>query len=104
MGEYSTLLYYKFDTKFTTMLQDQFISVTDLRIKTKASLKGLRNKPKYILVNNRPVAVLVDINEYNERMITPELSELTADEVNPILKKQAAAARKSKKADLINIR
>ena len=46
------------------MIKEQCISVTDLKRDTKnilASLKG--HWPKVIFINNRPVAVLTDIDE-----------------------------------------
>lgn len=84
------------------MLQDQCISVTDLRTKTKECLEDLNKEPKYVFINNRPIAVLVDIKEY-EAHFKPQLVELNAEEVDENLKKHAARARKSKKSDLINI-
>lgn len=98
---------YKFGIIFITiydMLKDQCISVTDLRIHTKKCLENLEEEPKYIFINNRPIAVLVDVNEYEEHFLKPELMELPEGEADSALKKQAADARKSKKDDLINIR
>lgn len=85
------------------MLKDQCISVTDLRMKTKDCLEHLDKEPKYIFINNRPIAVLLDITEYERHFLRPELIELGAHEVDVTLRKQAAAAKKSKKKDLINI-
>lgn len=85
------------------MLQDQCISVTDLRTKTKECLEDLNNQPKYIFMNNKPIAVIVDIGEYEEHFMKPELIELSKDEVSDGLLKKAAAARKLKRTDLINI-
>lgn len=86
------------------MFQDQCISVTDLRTKTKECLEDLDKEPKYIFINNHPIAVLLDIHEYEEIFLKPKLIELRTDEVDEKLKKHAAAAKKSKKSDLINIR
>lgn len=94
---------YKFIIKFNTMLQDQCISVTDLRTKTKECLEGLDDQPKYIFINNRPIAVILNIHEYEEHFMKPELVELNKDEVSDGLLKRAAAARKLKRANLINI-
>lgn len=86
------------------MFKDQCISVTELRTKTKACLEDLDKEPKYIFINNHPIAVLLDINEYEEHFLKPELIELQSNEVDEKLAKQALAAKKSKKSILINIR
>lgn len=85
------------------MLQDQCISVTDLRTKTKDCLENLGKEPKYIFINNRPIAVILDINFYENYFLKPELIELNYDEVDETVKTQAESAKKSKKSDLINI-
>lgn len=85
------------------MFQDQCISVTDLRTKTKECLEGLNNQPKYIFINNRPIAVILNIDEYEEHFQKPELIELNKTEANEKLLKKAALAKKIKRSDLINI-
>ena len=85
------------------MFTDQCISVTDLRTKTKECFEDLEKEPKYIFINNRPIAVLLDINQYEEHFLKPDLVELKSNEVDKNLKKEAALAKKSKKSDLINI-
>ena len=85
------------------MLKDQCISVTELRTKTKECLEDLDGEPKYIFINNHPIAVLLDINAYEEHFLKPELIELKNSEVDETLIQQAKAARKSKKRDIINI-
>ncbi len=85
------------------MLQEQCVSVTDLRTKTKFCLEGLDSQPKYIFINNRPVAVILDIHEYEEHFARPELIQLRKDEVTEDMLKKAAKARKTKRSDLINI-
>lgn len=85
------------------MFKDQCISVTDLRTRTKECVEGLEKAPKYIFVNNKPIAVLVDIEEYEHHFLRPILTELSLDEVDGKLLKRAAVARKTKKSDLINI-
>lgn len=85
------------------MFKDQCISVTDLRTKTKECLEDLNKEPKYIFINNHPIAVLVDVNVYEERFLKPGLVELEKSEVDVKLRKQATDARKSKKSDLINL-
>lgn len=85
------------------MIKDQCISVTDLRTKTKQCLDGLGKEPKYIFINNKPIAVLLDIVEYEETFLKPQLIELREDEVNENLKKEAVHAKKSRKSDLLDI-
>lgn len=86
------------------MLKSQCISVTKLRTKTKECLENLAKDPKFIFVNNEPVAVLLDIQEYEDRFEKPILRELSHEEVSPSLKREmAAVVRKTKKKDLINI-
>ncbi len=85
------------------MIQDQLISVTDLRVYTKRALANLQSKPKIILVNNKPVAVLVHISEYKQKITTPELLELPSSEATPTLNKQAKKAKSLKKKDLLNL-
>lgn len=84
------------------MFKDQCISVTDLRTKTKECLEDLSKEPKYIFINNHPIAVLVDINQYEAAFSKPQLIELNNDEVHADLKKRALKARESKKTELIN--
>ncbi len=86
------------------MFREQCVSVTDLRTKTKQCLDGITRDPKYIFINNRPVAVLVSIRAYEEQFMQPHLVELSENAVDVSVKKQAAAARRTKKSSLINIR
>jgi PHD/YefM family antitoxin component YafN of YafNO toxin-antitoxin module len=85
------------------MLKEQCISVTDLRTKTKECLEDLQKEPKYIFINNHPVAVLVDIDVYEKHFMKPELLELDKDSVDGELMKAAEVAKKSKKKDMLNI-
>ena len=85
------------------MLKEQCISVTELRTNTKECLTGLEKEPKYIFLNNRPIAVLLDIDEYEKAMLMPQLVELKANEVSEELLKSAMSARKSKKSELVNL-
>lgn len=87
-----------------SMFQDQCISVTELRTKTKDCLNNLSQEPKYIFMNNHPIAVLLDIAMYERYFLKPELVELKKSEVDDSLLKQAKNARKTKKSDLIDIR
>jgi len=84
------------------MIKEQCVSVTDLRTKTKECLNGIDKAPKYIFVNNKPIAVLVDIDEFEE-MSKPRLLELGVDQVNESLLVEAHKARKIAKEYLRNI-
>ena len=84
------------------MIKEQCVSVTDLRTKTKECLNGIDKAPKYIFVNNKPIAVLVDIDEFEE-MSKPRLLELGVDQVNEALLVEAHKARKIAKEYLRNI-
>lgn len=85
------------------MIKDQCISVTDLRTKTKTCLEGLDKEPKYIFINNKPVAVILDIVEYEKTFLKPDLIELKKAEVGDKLAKEAALARKTGKKELVDI-
>ena len=61
------------------MFKNQCISVTELRTKTKECLADLTKEPKFVFVNNRPVAVLVDIDQYEAKFLKAELIELSKD-------------------------
>ena len=84
------------------MIKEQCVSVTDLRTKTKECLNGIDKAPKYIFINNKPIAVLVDIDEFEE-MSKPRLLELGVDQVNESLLVEAHKARKIAKEYLRNI-
>lgn len=85
------------------MIKDQCLSITDLRTKTKQCLKEAEKNPKYIFVNNKPVAVIMNIDEYEMKFMSPDLVEMPLSAVNASLKKEAQAARKLAKTDLLNI-
>ena len=85
------------------MLKDQCISVTDLRTETKKCLENLAKEPKYIFINNEPIAVLMDIIEYENNFLRPKLVELKESEVDEATKRQALKAKKSRKEDLMDI-
>lgn len=84
------------------MLKDRCISVTDLRAHTKRCLDGLEAEPKYIFINNKPVAVLMDVSEFEEHF-APRLIELSSNQVNEDLKQKAVRALKTGKKDLLDI-
>jgi len=83
------------------MLKDQCISVTDLRNKTKQCLDELGKEPKYIFINNKPVAVLMHIVEYENNFT--KLIELQQNEVDDKLKAEAKAAKNTDKVELLDI-
>lgn len=85
------------------MIKDQCISVTELRTRTKKCLQDLEKEPKYIFINNHPIAVLLDIRIYEEYFSKPELMELSKNETNEKMIKKAKVAKKSRKSELINI-
>jgi len=85
------------------MIKNQCISVTDLRTKTKQCLEGLDKEPKYIFINNKPVAVILNIEDYENLFFETKLYELKKEEVSKELKKEANFAKNIKKSDLINI-
>lgn len=82
------------------MLKDQCISVTELRTQTKKCLKNVDKGPKYVFLNNHPVAVLLGISEYEEHFLNPQLVELPQNEVDSTLAAQARKAKKIKKSEL----
>ncbi len=49
------------------MLSKQCISITDLRTKTNECLQDLQRTKKYIFINNKPVAVLMDVEQFEHR-------------------------------------
>ena len=86
------------------MFKEQCISVTDLRTKTKECLDGVTRSPKYIFINNRPIAVLMSLRVYEDRFTEPRLVELSDDVVDAGMRRKAASARRMKKTNLLNIR
>jgi PHD/YefM family antitoxin component YafN of YafNO toxin-antitoxin module len=85
------------------MTKSQCVSVTQLRTETKKCLEGVEEEPKYIFVNNQPVAVIINIDDYENLCGYTELKELDNTEVSDEIKKDAKKAVKLKKSDLINI-
>jgi len=86
------------------MFKDQCISVTDLRTKTKECLKNIDKTPKFVFLNNHPIAVLLGISEYEERHLQTQLIEPSPGEVDSKLAAQAKRARSLKKTELMNLR
>lgn len=85
------------------MIKDQCLSITDLRTKTKQCLEEAEKNPKYVFVNNKPVAVIMNIDQYEMHFMSPDLVEMPEAEASALLKKEAQLARKIAKADLLNI-
>ncbi|MGE3278933.1 MAG: type II toxin-antitoxin system prevent-host-death family antitoxin [Candidatus Altimarinota bacterium] len=86
------------------MIKDQCVSITDLRRNAKEVLERLpKTGVQYIFVNNRPKAVLVDIDDFEERYSSPvELVRLEDDEISPELKEKFNKAKGMKKSQFIN--
>lgn len=95
------LFIYKFLYKF--MIKDRCISVTDLRTNTKQCMDGLEDSPKYVFINNKPVAVLMHIEDFEDNFQNFSLVELDSRDVGSQLGKKAAAARKLPTSKLTNI-
>lgn len=85
------------------MLQDQCISVTDLRKNTKKCIGDLKKFEKYIFINNKPVAVLIDIHAYENFCANIRLKELPITEVDPKIKQMSQETRKMNSSEFINI-
>ena len=85
------------------MLKEQCISVTDLRTKTKEYLESLKESEKYIFVNNKPRAVLMDIDEYEENFVDYRLHRLPEKEVTPALRKKMEKASKMNSDEFLNL-
>jgi PHD/YefM family antitoxin component YafN of YafNO toxin-antitoxin module len=84
------------------MIKNKCISVTDLRLNTKECLANLKS-PKYIFVNNKPIAVIMDIDFYESEFNFPTLEELDSAEITPKMKKSLQKAKKTKKSELISL-
>jgi len=84
------------------MLKDQVVSVTDLRTKTKHCLQGLDDNPKFIFANNKMVAVIINVEEY-EALTRPDLHELSMDEVSEDMLNEAKEVRNIPKEELVDL-
>ena len=60
------------------MISDQCISITDLKKNMNAYVKDLW-KEKIIFVKNKPVAVLMDVNKYEEIIGNDNIFDVTFD-------------------------
>lgn len=60
------------------MYPTDIVSVSDLRTKTK-SIFGRLKSPKCIVVNNKPVAILMNINQYQDYLKTQEERKTVVD-------------------------
>jgi len=85
------------------MLQDQCISVTELRTKTKAALEGLSGQPKVVFMNNKPIAVIISVEEYDKHFSLPQLRKLEKHEITPELQKLADETIKMDESEFLNI-
>jgi len=85
------------------MTKSQCVSVTQLRTQTKKCLEGVEEEPKYIFVNNQPIAVIINIDDYENLCTHTEFVELDQKEVSQKFKEGAEKAKKAKKSELINI-
>ena len=85
------------------MFKDQCISVTELRTQTKKCVQNSKKNPQYIFNNNKPVAVLINIDEYEANFMKPELIELEQGQVNNDMLKKAQYAKKKNTSELLNI-
>lgn len=85
------------------MKKDQFISVTDLRMHTKKSLENLEKGEKYILINNKPKAVLIDFEVYEKLKNHAGILELPLSQQTPEILSKAKQARKLSKSKLANL-
>jgi len=85
------------------MLTDQCISVTDLRTKTKQCIDKLKEGEKYIFINNKPKAVLMDIDVYEKLFDGYVLKELPTKDISDSLLKKADKTRKMKSDEFVNL-
>ncbi len=84
------------------MIKDQCVSVTDLRLHTKKCLENLKKGKKYIFVNNKPMAVLMDIEEY-ENYFHTDLVPLPEKDLTPDLKQKITQSKRTSKTEFLNI-
>lgn len=85
------------------MLKEQCVSVTELRTKTKECLEELEDRPKYIFVNNQPVAVLISIERYEQLFQPTDLLELPEREASQQLARSAREAVRIPKHQLVDL-
>ena len=87
------------------MTKDQCISITDLRRDAKKCFEGLSEVGiKYVFVNNRPKAVIIDIDDFEEYYNAPvELVRMRDEDVPPEVMKKIERSRKKSKNEFINI-
>ena len=85
------------------MIKDKCVSVTDLRTNTKNCLDSLQKSPKYIFINNKPVAVLIDIQQYEDMFYETDLVEIDEDRISLDMKKKARKAAKLHESELVNL-
>jgi hypothetical protein len=85
------------------MIKDQCISVTDLRTKTKQCLANLTGLHKFIFMNNKPIAVIISVEEYDKHFSALQFSKLENHEITPELKKLANETINMDEEEFLNI-
>lgn len=89
--------------KLTLMFKERCISITDLRTQTAQCLHDLKGKPKIVFVNNKPKAVLMDIDEYEKHHPVVELVEMSEEEITPEIRAKVEKVRKMDISEMDNI-
>lgn len=89
------------------MLKEKFISITDLRKNATKYISNLwKNWEKIIFINNKPMAVLLDFDEY-EKLIQNEdkidLAFVPNEKLNEEQKKEVEELKKLKEDDFVNL-
>jgi len=88
------------------MTKAQCVSITDLRRNTKECFADLPDiGVKYVFINNKPKAVLVDIDDFDAFYSPPRVTlyRMRDDDLTPEMKKKIEKAKKAKKSDFTNI-
>ena len=85
------------------MIKDKCVSVTDLRTNTKDCLDGLQKSPKYIFINNKPVAVLIDVQQYEDMFYETDLVEMDSSEVSDDMQAKSDDALELDESELMNV-
>ncbi len=89
------------------MFQDQCISITELRVNTKKNIDDVVNHEKYVFINNKPKAVILDINVYEkmkkQNTSNLEFIELSSEEVSSEVVDLMKETKKMSSSEFINI-
>lgn len=94
---------HEFNIKFNTMTSSQCVSVTELRTQTKKCLDGLAEEPKYIFQNNKPIAVIMHIKDYENMFEAPVLKLLPKNQISEEMLIEAKKALKTPLSQLHDI-